>query len=65
MLKRGQKETVSRSREDLPSCGTISTPRCIFKRIARRILSTLALLEILNRFSVEMFLFFLSAELLR
>ena len=61
VLKRGQKEVVSRSQEDLPSCGSISTPQCIFKTIARRILSALS--EILNRFSVEMYLFFLSAEI--
>ena len=35
VLKREQKETVSRSREDFPSCGSSSTPRCIFKRSAR------------------------------
>ena len=58
MLKREQKEAVSRSREDFPSCGSISALRCIFKRIARRILSTPAHLEILNRFPVEMYLDF-------
>ena len=35
VLKREQKEAVSPSWEDLPSCGSISTPQCIFKRIAR------------------------------
>ena len=58
MLKREQKEAVSRSREDFPFCGSISAPRCIFKRIARRILSTPAHSEILNRFPVEMYLVF-------
>ena len=32
-----------RSQEDFPICGSISTPRCIFKRSARRIFSTPAL----------------------
>ena len=50
-----QKEAVSRSREDFPFCGSISAPRCI---IARRILSTPAHSEILNRFPVEMYLVF-------
>ena len=58
VLKREQKEAVSRSREDFPSCGSISTPRCILERIARRILPTPAHSEILNRFPVEMYLFF-------
>ena len=58
MLKSEQKETVSRSREDFSSCGSISAPRCIFKRIVRRILSTPAHSEILNRFPVEMYLVF-------
>ena len=58
VLKREQKEAVSGSREDFPSFGSISTPRCIFKRIARRILSTPAHLEILNKFLVEMYLVF-------
>ena len=58
MLKREQKEAVSRSREDLPFCVSISAPRCIFKRIARRILSTPAHSEILNRFPVKMYLLF-------
>ena len=41
------------------------TPWCIFKRIARRILTTPALSELLNRFSVEKyyFLFFLFTEI--
>ena len=46
VLKREQKEAVSRSQEDFPFCGSISAPRCIFKRIARRILSTPARSEI-------------------
>ena len=58
MLKREQKEDVSRSREDFPFCGSISAPRCILKRIAWRILSTAAHSEILNRFPVEMYLVF-------
>ena len=40
VLKREQKEAVSRSWEDFPSSGSISSPRCIFKRITWRILST-------------------------
>ena len=56
VLKREQTEAVSRSREDFPFCGSISAPRCIFERIARRILSTPAHLEILNRFPVKMYL---------
>ena len=56
--KREQKQAVSRSREDFPFCGSISAPRCIFKRIARRILSTPAHSEILNRFPVEVYLDF-------
>ena len=40
VLKHEQKEAVSRSREDFPFCGSISAPQCIFRRIARRILST-------------------------
>ena len=58
VLKREQKEAVSRSREDFPFCGSISAPRCIFKRIARRILSTPVHSEILNRFPVKMYLVF-------
>ena len=58
VLKREQKEAVSRSQEDFPFCGSISAPRCIFKRIARQILSTPAHSEILNRFPVEMYLAF-------
>ena len=58
VLKHEQKEAVFRSREDFPFCGSISAPRCIFKRIARPILSTLAHSEILNRFPVEMYLVF-------
>ena len=58
VLKREQKEAVSRSQEDFPFCGSISAPRCIFKRIARRILSTPTHSEILNRFPVEMYLVF-------
>ena len=50
VLKRERKEAISRSREDFPFCGSASAPRCIFKRIARRILSTPAHSEILNRF---------------
>ena len=49
---------LKRSREDFLFCGSISAPRCIFKRIARRILSTPAHSEILNRFPVEMYLVF-------
>ena len=37
---------------------TSSTPRCIFKRFARRLLSTPALSGTLNRFSAEIYLFF-------
>ena len=59
VLKREQKEAVSRSWEDFLFCGSISAPRCIFKRIARQILSTPAHSEILNRFPVEMYLVFL------
>ena len=59
MLKREQKEAaVSRAREDFPFCGSILAPRCIFKRIARRILSTPAHSEILNRFPVKMYFVF-------
>ena len=58
VLKREQKEAVSRSREDFPFCESISAPRCIFKGIARRILSSPANSEILNRFPVEMYLVF-------
>ena len=58
VLKSEQKEAVSLSREDFPFCGSISAPRCIFKRIARRILSTPANSEILIRFPVEMYLVF-------
>ena len=32
VLKRGQKEAVSRSLEAFSSCGSSSTPRCNFKR---------------------------------
>ena len=46
VLKREQKEAVSRSQGDFPFCGSISAPRCIFKRIAKRILSTPARSEI-------------------
>ena len=46
VLKREQKEAVSCSWEDFPFCGSISAPRCILKRIARRILSTPAHSEI-------------------
>ena len=38
VLKQEQKEAVSRSREDIPFCGSTPAPRCIFKRIARQIL---------------------------
>ena len=41
-VKREQKEAVFRSQEDFPTCGS-SSPRCIFKRSASRILSTPAL----------------------
>ena len=58
VLNREQKQAVSRSREDFPFCGSISAPQCIFKRIARRILSIPANSEILNRFPVEMYLVF-------
>ena len=58
MLKREQKEAVSCSREDFPFCGSISAPRCIFKRIARQILTTPVHSDILNRFPVEMYLVF-------
>ena len=42
-VKHEQKEAVFRSQEDFPNRGSSSTPRCIFKRSARRILSTPAL----------------------
>ena len=58
VLKREQKEAVSRSREDFPFCESTSAPRYIFKRIARRVLSTPSHSEILNRFPVEMYLLF-------
>ena len=58
VLKREQKEAVSRSQEDFPYCRSISAPRCTFKRIARRILSTLAHSKILNTFPVKMYLVF-------
>ena len=53
VLKRKQKSAVSHSREDFPL-----QHRNVFKRIARRILSTPAHSEILNRFPVEMYLVF-------
>ena len=46
VLKREQKEAVSRSQGDFPFCGSISASRCIFKRIAKRILLTPARSEI-------------------
>ena len=49
VLKHKQKEAVSRLWEDFPFCESISAPRCIFKRIARRILSTPANSEIFTR----------------
>ena len=58
VLKLEQKEGVFRSREDFPFCGSISAPRCIFKRTARRNLPTPANSEILNRFPVDMYLVF-------
>ena len=45
------------TREDFPSCGSISTPRCAFQRSARGMLATPALFGILNKFYVEMYLF--------
>ena len=48
VLKLEQREAVSLSREDFPSCRSISAPRCFFKRISRRILSTPAHSEILR-----------------
>ena len=42
-VKREQKEAVSRLQKDFPACGPSSTPICIFKRSAGRILSTPAL----------------------
>ena len=42
-VKRKQKEAVSRLQKDFPTCGSSSTSICIFKRSARRILSTPAL----------------------
>ena len=42
-VKREQKEAVSGLQKDFPTCGSSSTPICIFKRSARRILSTPAL----------------------
>ena len=38
VLKQEQKEAVSRSQEDFPSCGFGSTLRFLFKRSATRIL---------------------------
>ena len=49
--------------EDFPSCVSISTPRCVFKRYATQILSTPALSETLYRFLVKMYLFFSSTEI--
>ena len=42
-VKREQKEAVPRLQRDFPACGPSSTPICIFKRSAGRILSTPAL----------------------
>ena len=42
-VKRKQKEAVSRLQKDFPTCGSSSTPKCIFKRSAWRILLTPAL----------------------
>ena len=42
-VKREQKEAVSRLQKDFPACGPSSTPICIFKRSARKILLTTAL----------------------
>ena len=42
-VKREQKEAVSRLQKDFPTCGSSSTPICIFKRSARQIFSTPAL----------------------
>lgn len=50
------------TREDVPSCGSTTTPRCVFKRSARGMLTTPALWGILNKFSVEMYFFFLPAK---
>ena len=36
-VKREQKEAVSRSQKDFPTCGSSSTPICIFKRVKQRI----------------------------
>ena len=60
MVKTRAKKADSRSREDFSSCGhgSRSTRRCIFKRSARRSLSTPALSGIFNRFSVEIYLIF-------
>ena len=40
---RKQKEAISRLQKDFPTCGSSSTPICIFKRSARRISLTPAL----------------------
>ena len=45
-VKHEQKEAVSRSREDFPTCGSGSTPSYIIKRSATRILSTPKLLQV-------------------
>ena len=48
----------TQTRKDLPSCGSTSTPRCVFKRAARGMLATLALCGILKKIPVETYLFF-------
>ena len=48
----------TQTRKDLPSCGSTSTPRCVFKRAARGMLATPALCGILKKIPVETYLFF-------
>ena len=59
VLKREQKEAVSRSREDFPSVDPFQHRDVLSKKKnSRRILSIPAHSEILNRFLVEMYLVF-------
>ena len=48
----------TQTRKDLPSCGSTSTPRCVFKRAAGGMLATPALCGILKKIPVETYLFF-------
>ena len=50
-------QALLQTRQDCPSCGSTSTPRCAFKRSAKGMLATPALFGILNKFYVEMYLF--------